>query len=106
MKIQGTIHLVKKTRVISEKFRVRELIVIPADNSKYPQYVPFQVTNSACESLDEYEPGQLVEIEFQLRGREWTSPAGEVRYFGTNQINQMWKIGDEPSPATDDEIPF
>ena len=45
-----------------------------------------------CELLDPFEVGQDVEIFFDLRGREWTNPQGEVKYFNSLQA---WKLVSE-----------
>ena len=39
--------------------------------------------------LDNYQVGQQVKVSINLRGREWTSPQGEIKYF--NSI-QGWRI--------------
>jgi hypothetical protein len=45
-----------------------------------------------CELLDPFEVGQDVEVFFDLRGREWTNPQGEVKYFNSLQA---WKLVSE-----------
>jgi hypothetical protein len=50
--------------------------------------------------------GQEIELSFNLKGREWTSPAGDVKYFNTLQ---GWKIeGEAPKqePKQEDALPF
>ena len=42
-----------------------------------------------CELLDSFQEGQQVEISFDLRGREWTNPQGQVKYFNSLQA---WKL--------------
>ena len=32
---------------------------------------------------DNLQIGQIVKVHFNLQGREWTSPQGEVKYFNT-----------------------
>jgi hypothetical protein len=44
-----------------------------------------------CKSPNKWKVGDEVEVGINLRGREWTSPQGEVKYFNTIQ---GWKIGD------------
>lgn len=85
---QGTLKSVAPTRVISDKFSVREFVVeIPDD--KYPQTVQFQVTNDKCETLT-YPIGTMLDLTFELRGRQWTDPkTGEVKTF--NSLN-AWKV--------------
>jgi hypothetical protein len=49
----------------------------------------FQATQEKCNLLDGIGVGSKLEISFNLRGREWTSPAGEIKYFNTLEA---WKI--------------
>jgi single-strand DNA-binding protein len=106
---------------VSEKFRKREFVVEIADG-KYPQLVSFQLTGDKCALLDSIEDGETVDIEFNLRGREWTSPKGEVRYFNTLDAWSVKFAGgngqrseskrEQPGQAAfdgspiDDDIPF
>ena len=79
----GRIHKVFEAKQITERFRKREFVIELADNSRYPQLVMFQLTGDRCESLDGFEEGDEVKVEFSLRGREWKSPQGEMRYFNS-----------------------
>ena len=63
----------------------------------YPQPLQFEMVQDRCELLDSFEVGQEVEIFFDLRGREWTNPQGQVKYFNTLQA---WKLVSEQSSVT------
>ena len=89
MKIQGKLFLIKDTQKVSNKFSKREFVLEYADNPMYPQFIEFQFTQKNCDKLDGYKAGQMVEIEFNLRGREWISPQGEKKYFNSLEA---WKI--------------
>jgi hypothetical protein len=56
--------------------------------------VQFQLTGDRCSQLDGMRVGDEVRIEFSLRGREWRSPSGELKYFNSLDV---WKI--EPARA-------
>ena len=104
---QGTIYLIKETKEVSAKFRVREFVLQLAGESRWPQLVSFQVTHEACESLDSFEVGAEVSLSFRLKGREWTPRAGgEVRYFNSLDAFDIYQIGESAPVPTDDEIPF
>jgi hypothetical protein len=90
----GKLHTIFDTKQVSERFTKREFVVEIADNPKYPQTVQFQLTGDRCQQLDEFKVGDEVRIEFSLRGREWRSPSGEVKYFNSLDV---WKI--EPARA-------
>ena len=90
----GKLHTIFETKQVSARFTKREFVVELADNPKYPQTVRFQLSGDRCAMLDEMRVGDEVRIEFSLRGREWRSPNGEVKYFNSLDV---WKI--EPARA-------
>lgn len=90
----GKLHTIYDTKQVSERFSKREFVLELADNPKYPQTVIFQLTGDRCAQLDGMRTGDMVRVEFSLRGREWRSPAGEVKYFNSLDV---WKV--EPASA-------
>ena len=86
-KIQGTVKVINPTQVISDRFSKREFVIETQDT--YPQLVQFQATQDKCGLLDQFQVGEFVDVSFNLRGREWTSPQGEVKYFNTVEA---WRI--------------
>jgi hypothetical protein len=87
-KLTGTIKLIKDTVQISDSFSKREF-VINDGAAEYPQDVSFQSVQDKCAMLDKFGAGETVEVSFNLRGREWTSPQGEVKHFNTLDA---WRI--------------
>jgi hypothetical protein len=85
----GKLHTIFDTKQVSERFSKREFVVELADNPKYPQTVLFQLTGDRCTQLDGMNVGDQVRIEFSLRGREWRSPSGELKYFNSLDV---WKV--------------
>ena len=67
-----------------------------ANNPDYPQPLQFEMVQDRCELLDSFQEGQEVEVHFELRGREWTSPQGQVKYFNSLQA---WKLVGEQDAA-------
>ena len=89
LEITGKLHLIGDTAQVSERFTKREFVVSLADNPKYPQLVQFQLTGDRVGQLDSFQVGDEVRLEFSLRGREWRSPKGEVKYFNSLDV---WRI--------------
>jgi hypothetical protein len=87
MKVQGKLKLKIDTQVVSEKFSKREFVL--TTNDQYPQDILFQLTQEKCNLLDGININQEIEVSFNLRGREWTSLQGEIKYFNTLEA---WKI--------------
>ena len=94
LEITGKLHAIFDTAQVSERFTKREFVVSLADNPKYPQLVQFQLTGERVGQLDGFNVGDEVRLEFSLRGREWKSPKGEVKFFNSLDV---WRI--EPARA-------
>ncbi len=96
MEIKGIIKKISETVQISDRFRKREFVVEYANNPDYPQPLQFELVQDRCELLDSFQVGQEVEVHFELRGREWSSPQGQVKYFNSLQA---WKLVAEQEVA-------
>lgn len=94
-KLEGTVKFIGTTVSVSEKFSKRELVVMD-DDPTYPQLISFQVTQERCSVLDTFMEGQRVEVSFNLKGREWTSPQGETKYFNTLEAWRIEAVGTAP----------
>ena len=87
-KFTGTIKVIQPTQQVTETCAKREFVVTDT-TSMYPQDIMFQATQDKCSMLDGYNVNDQVEVSFNLRGREWTSPQGEIKYFNTIEA---WRI--------------
>ena len=117
METSGRIHAVFDAQQVTERFRKREFVLELGDNPRYPQYVQFQLTGDRCEQLDGFQVGDEVRVEFSLRGREWKSPRGDIKYFNSLDVWTLERTGaghgggdepplPDPPPPGDDDIPF
>lgn len=121
-KANGTVHKIGETKTLGANgFQKREIVIATADNPKYVQMVSFELAKDRVTLADDLREGDAVEIEFDVRGREWRSPSGEVKYFTTLNIWRLTKTGQSATttntPATsraatsqpsgdDSDIPF
>ena len=88
MDVTGILKVKGETTKVSEKFTKRELVI--TDNSnQYPQHISFQLTQDKCGLLDNYRIGDEIKVYFNLRGREWTSPQGELKHFNSLEA---WRL--------------
>ena len=101
--ITGTIKEIFKTIQVSENFKKREFVITDNTNTKYPQYVSFQLTQDKCAILDGFKIGDTVTVNYNLRGRAWTSTQGEIKYFNTLEA---WKITGSIQTKSDQEVEF
>ncbi len=90
MQIQGKLYAKFDTQQIKETFKKREFVIEYIEgNPMYPQYVLFQLIQDRCNLIDKFGRGDELTVEFNLRGREWTSPQGEKKYFNSLEA---WRI--------------
>lgn len=101
MEIQGKIKMIDETKTFgSNGFRKREVVVTTEE--QYPQHILVEFVQDKCDLLNNYNVGQDVKISINLRGREWTNPQGEVKYF--NAI-QGWRIENLQAAEGNADIP-
>lgn len=107
--INGKLKQIGETTQITDTFKKRE-VVLTQDSGQYPQHVLFQLVQDNCSLVDGLNVGEEVKFHFDIRGREWTSPSGEVKYF--NSLN-VWRVekmqaaaADQPAPSIDDAPPL
>ena len=91
MEVTGRLKAKFDTQVVSEKFSKREFVLTTEANTPYPQMVSFQVTQDKCSMLDQYNEGDELKIQFNLRGREWNGPQG-IKYFNTLEAWRIEKV--------------
>ena len=82
MEIQGRIKTIFATETVGQNGFQKRDVVITTDG-QYPQDIIIQFQQDNCAVLDRFQVGQIVKIHFNLQGREWTSPQGEIKYFNT-----------------------
>lgn len=110
MNITGKIKLIGDTKTLGSGFRKRDFVIVT--NEQYPQNILVEMVQDKCDVLDRFNQGDNVKVAINIRGREWTSPQGEVKYF--NSI-QGWKIDSDVAEVTtadhlpdreEDDLPF
>lgn len=87
MEVQGIVKKIGEEQQITGSFKKRELVVTTEE--QYPQHLMIEFVQDKTSLLDNFREGDKVNVGINLRGREWTSPQGEVKYF--NSI-QGWRI--------------
>ena len=88
MNISGKVKLINETKEYgSNGFRKREIVLTTQE--QYPQNILVEFIQDRTNLLDSFNVGDLVKIDINLRGREWTNDKGEIKYF--NSI-QGWRI--------------
>jgi hypothetical protein len=99
MEVTGIIKVKFDTNVVSERFKKRDFVLTVEPGSPYPQHVTFQLVQDKVSLLDSFNVGDEVKVLFNLKGREWTSPQGETKYFNTIDAWRIEKMG-QHKPAS------
>jgi hypothetical protein len=101
MDISGKLKLINETKEYgSNGFKKREVVITTEE--QYPQDLLIEFIQDKCDLLNSYQVGQSVKVDINLRGREWESPQGEIKYF--NSV-QGWRIEKLFSENDDSIIP-
>lgn len=129
MELQGTIKKLFETQTFPSGFQKREMVLLTQE--QYPQPINIEFLSEKISLLDNVTEGEEVKIGINIRGREWTNPQGEVKYFnsitgwrlekvsGGNSYNEPTQAAPttQNTPATnsgenpfadeeDDDLPF
>jgi len=117
MILQGEIEEILDTKVISEKFTIREFIIkVPG---KYPELIIFQTSNATLTLVDKLKIGEWVTVHFEISGRMnagrcWNTLKAykiDLQVMETSvakplpQLKETQEMPPLP-PVTDDDLPF
>lgn len=97
MEVTGIIKAKYDTNTVSERFKKRDFVLTLEASSPYPQHVSFQLVQDKVSLIDNLNIGDEVKVLFNLKGREWTSPQGETKYFNTIDAWRIEKVGSSNS---------
>ena len=123
-KVTGVVHLIEETKTYGNKGFRKRLVVLEQDKGSFTNYVPVEFTRDSCDSVDEMNVGDEVEVTYRLSGRRWQKDErSEVKFFlnaeamsfritgdGVPGGNMTEKVTDSPNDAFaeagDEEPPF
>jgi Domain of unknown function (DUF3127) len=104
MEVTGRIKVIDQTKEVgSAGFKKRDIVV--TTDEQYPQHISVQFVQDKCDLLNNYQIGEVVKIDINLRGREWTNQQGETVYFNTIQGWRISKIQAETPNTTSPPMP-
>jgi len=116
-KFKGEVVFITPTTSVSDKFKKREVTLKSQD--EYPQYVTFQLTQDKCDLANNLKTGEVVEVQYNLRGRRWEAQDGTIKYFNSieawtmslsskienSAVDKLRKTFDTTDESSDD-LPF
>lgn len=99
--ILGTVKVKKDLQQVTDTFKKREFVITDSSGN-YPQDILFQLTQDRTNLLDDINVNDMVNVSFNLRGREWINPQGEAIYFNSLDVWRIEKAatgGGTPTPS-------
>jgi hypothetical protein len=113
MNIKGRVKQIHPVESVGTNVFQKRKVWVEIDlDSKYPQTIEIEFQGEKTSLADSFKVGDTVDFSLNLRGREWSSPAGETKVFNTITA---WKVQVESNqsqtapvqPAPDESaIPF
>ena len=97
--IEGKLHKKFDTEQKTDSFKAREFVI--QTDGEYPQFVKFQATQDRCALIDAFEEGQVIKVNFDLRGREW-----QGKYFTNLNAWRVTASADTPPAVKQEEPPI
>ena len=121
MELQGIIKKVGEVQTFPSGFQKREMVLLTQE--QYPQPISIEFLSDKINLLDNVSEGETVKLGINIRGREWTNPQGEVKYFNSITAWRLEKVSGEapqgnftekpkekeaedPFADEDDDLPF
>ncbi len=98
MELQGTVKKIFEIQSFPSGFQKREMVILTQE--QYPQPISIEFLSEKISLLDHISEGDQVKIGINIRGREWTNPEGQVKYFNSITGWRLEKISEtSPEPA-------
>lgn len=101
-KAKGTLLLIGETREFGSGFTSRRFVVDTTENPNYKSPVEFTLKKDRVGDIEGYKPGEAVEVEFSIDGRQWDGPNG-TKYFADFTVWHIARLG--VVPATGGQAP-
>lgn len=100
MELQGTVKKISEVQTFASGFQKREMVLMTEE--QYPQPINIEFLQEKGDLLNPLKEGDKVKVSINIRGREWTSPQGEVKYFNSItgwRVDNLGSGGFEPTQA-------
>ncbi len=80
--VRGVVHVIEETKTYGQKGFRKRLVVLEQEKGSFTNYVPVEFTRDSCDSVDQLQIGDEIEVNYYLAGRKWQrDEQSEVKYF-------------------------
>ncbi len=81
-KVRGVVHLIEETKTYGQKGFRKRVVVLEQEKGSFSNFVPLEFTRDGCDSVDQLQVGDEIEVDYFLSGRRWQKdPSSEVKFF-------------------------
>ena len=120
-KVTGVVHLIEETKEYGKNGFRKRLVVLEQENGSFTNYIPVDFLKDACDTVDDLNVGDEVEVKYRLNARRWQrDEASKVKSFlnaeamsfkivgssGETMTESVTDGNDALAEAGDDEAPF
>ena len=103
MELQGTVKKVGETQTFASGFQKKEMVILT--DEQYPQPIQIDFLSDKIDLLNNVSEGESVKVGINIRGREWTNPQWEVKYFNSISAWRLEKVNVEAPQGNFTEKP-
>lgn len=107
--VTGKVEVIEETKTYGQKGFRKRLVVLEQDNGRFTNYIPVEFIQDNCDTVDQLNVGDEIEVTYRLSGRKWQrDPNSEVKYFLSAEamnFNVLSTASGEPA-ADSDEAPY
>ena len=111
--VTGTIYLLEEAKEYGSNGFRKRLMVLMQNLGRYENYIPLEFIADQCEDADDLNEGMEVTVEYRLKGRKWTPPEGDDKYFLSAEVVKIKSSNidylvqaSSNDDEHDDEVPF
>ncbi len=80
--VRGIVHVIEETKTFGQNNFRKRLVVLEQPSERFTNYIPVDFLRDACDSVDELNIGDEIEVSYRLSGRKWQrDPSSEVKFF-------------------------
>lgn len=120
--VNGVVHLIEDTKEYGTKGFRKRLVVLEQDKGSFTNYVPVEFLKDACDTCDDLNEGDEIEVTYRLNGRRWQKDSNsEAKYFlnaealtyrviseggGSNSMSERITDANDALAEAGDDAPF
>jgi hypothetical protein len=81
-KVSGVVHLIEDTKTYGKNGFRKRLVILEQEKGSFTNYIPVEFIKDSCDSVDDLNVGDEVEVSYRLSGRRWQrDESSEAKYF-------------------------